>query len=298
MIILFFLLLVGYAANRAGIMNADFNKKFSGLILYISNPALILHSVMNTEHSISNIEVLMLLGIALLSYGLVIAVSFLIPGILRADQSDRNVYRFMMIFSNTGFMGYPVVEALMGHGAIFYATIFGIPFNLLVFSYGIHLISSGSAGKANIKTLLSPCIIAAVASIVIYFINPRFPDVVVSTFGYLSDITVPGAMLIIGSSLAMIPLKSVFGDWRIYGMTAIKLLLVPVIVWLIMRFVPVDPMIRQFVVLMWALPVATNSTMLAAQYGGNESLASKGVLITTFLSLATIPLLMWLLPFS
>ena len=297
MIVLFLLLIVGYFANKLGIMDAGFNKRFSGLIINISTPAMILHSVMNSEHLLGNGEVLLLLAIAVLAYAVIIALSFPITMLLGAAPADRRIYQFMLVFSNTGFMGYPVAQALLGSNAIFYVTIFGIPFNALVYSYGVYLASGGKTGRLNRKMLLSPCIIAALLAIVLYFIHPVFPGVIESTFGYLSDITVPGAMMIIGSSLAMIPLRSVFGDWRVYFLSAVKLLGIPVLAWAVMNLLPVSTLTRQLLVLMWALPVATNSTMLAVQYGGNESLASRGVLITTAMSLITIPLLMWLLPF-
>ena len=99
-------------------------------------------------------------------------------------------------------------------------------------------------------------------------------------------------MLILGSTLAMIPLRDVFLDWRIYVLCLIKMLILPVVIWAIVRLLPLPEMIGRITVVMWSLPVATNCTMLATQYGGDEAMSSKGVLITTLLSVVTIPLLM------
>lgn len=295
MIILFALLLVGFAANRRNYMNAAFNKTFSGFIIHVSAPALILHSVMGETHLLSSGEIFLLLGLSAASYGLVILLSFLVPRIFHTTPSENGILRFMTIFSNTSFMGFPVVAALLGDAAVFYAAIFGIPFNILMYSYGIRLTSGGKESGFDRKTLLSPCILASVLATVIYLINVPIPEILVTTLGYLSNITIPGAMLIIGSSLAQVPLRTVFSDWRIYALSLFKLTVIPVCMWLILRNLPLCTIIIQVIVIMWALPVAVNCTMLATQYGGDYTLASKGVLISTLLSIVTIPVLMRLL---
>ena len=99
-------------------------------------------------------------------------------------------------------------------------------------------------------------------------------------------------MLILGSTLALIPLRSVFIDWRIYVLSLLKLVLIPILIWAIVRMLPIPDMVGRMTVVMWSLPVATNCTMLSTQYGGDEAMSSKGVLITTLLSVVTIPILM------
>lgn len=295
MVVLFLLIMVGFLANKKGYMSAAFNKLFSGFVINVTTPAMIINSVMNNDHTLSRSEVLLLLFLASISYGVIILLSKLVPPLLFADKKDANLLRFMTIFSNTGFMGFPVVAAIFGESAVFYAAIFNMPFNILVYSYGVWLISNGKQGGFDKKTLLSPCILAASLAIVLYFLDFSFPAVITQTLGYLADVTVPGAMLIIGSSLALIPLRSVFNGWRIYALSIIKLLMIPVLVYFVMSLFGLRDILVQVTVVMWAMPVATNATMLATQYGGDESAASKGVLITTLLSILTIPLLIQLL---
>jgi hypothetical protein len=295
MAILFLLLLAGFSANKLGFMNADFNKKFSGFVINVSTPAMILSSVMNQEQLLSRGEIFLLLGLSLGTFLLAILVAPLVPKLLRADPREGDILRFMIIFSNVAFMGFPVISALMGQSAVFYASIFGLPFNILVYSYGVHLVSGGREGGLDKKTLLSPCILASLLAMVIYFLNVPVPGVLVSALDYLSDITVPGAMLIIGSSLALMPLSKVFRGWRIYVLCVIKLLVLPVCLYFLLELLPINQTLVQVTIIMWAMPVATNCTMLATQYGGDQELASKGVLLTTLFSIVTIPLLMRLL---
>lgn len=295
MIVLFLLISVGFIANKKGVMNSTFNKLFSAFVVNITTPATILNSVLSSDRMLSNGEVLLLMAIALSSFLIVIIASNLVPKLFRVKPEDAGMMRFMTIFSNVGFMGFPVVSALFGESAVFYAAIFNMPFNVLSFSYGIRLVSNGRYGGFDKKTLLSPCIVCSLLSILLYFLNLSLPAVITEPISYLSAITVPGAMLIIGSSLAQMPLNTVFRDWRIYALSGIKLLLMPVLTYLALRPFPLNPLIVQVTVVMWAMPVATNATILATQYDGNGALASKGVLISTLFSILTIPTVMWVL---
>lgn len=292
MIILFLLLVVGYAANKLGWMDAAFNKAFSGFIINVTTPALILHSVMEGEKVLTIWEILMLLAASLISYALVILLSMAIPRIMRMGRRDGDTYRLMIIFSNTAFMGFPVVAALMGNQALFYAAIYNMPFNFLMYTYGVHLVSGGEGKRFDPKMLLSPPILAATFALILYLSPVKAPGLIVTALDYLAGITIPGAMLILGSTLALIPLRSVFIDWRIYVLSLLKLVLIPILIWAIVRMLPIPDMVGRMTVVMWSLPVATNCTMLSTQYGGDEAMSSKGVLITTLLSVVTIPILM------
>ena len=292
MIILFLLLVVGYAANKLGWMDAAFNKAFSGFIINVTTPALILHSVMEGEKVLTIWEILMLLAASLISYALVILLSMAIPKIMRMGRRDGDTYRLMIIFSNTAFMGFPVVAALMGNQALFYAAIYNMPFNFLMYTYGVHLVSGGEGKGFDPKMLLSPPILAATLALILYLSPVKVPGLIVTALDYLAGITIPGAMLILGSTLALIPLRSVFIDWRIYVLSLLKLVLIPILIWAIVRMLPIPDMVGRMTVVMWSLPVATNCTMLSTQYGGDEAMSSKGVLITTLLSVVTIPILM------
>jgi predicted permease len=106
---------------------------------------------------------------------------------------------------------------------------------------------------------------------------------------------VPAAMLIIGSSLGDMSLKEVFSDWRLYLLAPVKLIAIPVIIWSVLLLFVANPLILGIATVLASMPVATNTTMLCIEYKGNEALASKGVFITTILSVATIPLTVYLL---
>jgi predicted permease len=123
------------------------------------------------------------------------------------------------------------------------------------------------------------------------------PAILKNTIDLVGGMTTPAAMLILGSTLACIPIKEVFSEIRIYFIAIVKLLIIPVVTWLILRLFVTDHLMLGVLVTLSAMPTATNATLLSMEYDGNEKLASKGVFLTTLLSVLTIPLLLiFLLP--
>lgn len=137
--------------------------------------------------------------------------------------------------------------------------------------------------------------LSALATLVIALGRLRVPALAGQAIGLLGQITTPAALLIIGSSLAQLPLRSILGGPRVWAVTAVRLLLLPAVLWLILRPLVSDPLILGVAVVIAGMPVASNCTMLCLQYGGDQKLASQGTFLTTLFSLVTIPLLASLL---
>lgn len=303
MLILLLILLTGFVAAKKKILDDKSNTVMSALICFLTNPAQVIASSLSGAHPLSNGNVLLLTGISVLIFAFLIAVSFPVVKLLFPQSADENrVFRYMLIFSNCGYMGYPVIEALFGKEYSFYVTVFVLVFQLVCWSYGVSLMS-GEKLKITRKVLTRPLIVSALISFVLYFLDvrplwdaaPKVMTVVYGAFDTLGKMTTVLAMLIIGVSLAGLSLKEAFGQWRIYLLSAIKLIALPLIGWLILRNFPIDESIHGFCVVILAMPVATSATITSYQYGGNIKLASAGVFVTTILSLFTVPLLMMLL---
>lgn len=296
MSMLFAIIILGYIVKKVGILDEEGDKRISVLLLMVTLPALTLASVMVDEKTLSNREVGLLFGLAALMYLFLIIMAFILPKLLRVSGPDIGLFRFMTIFSNIGFMGFPVVRAIFGSEAIFYAAIFNIPFNLLSFTIGIYLITGGKGkGKLDYKFLLHPGIISSILSVIIYLSDIAVPRAIVEVFNMVGDVTIPLSMIITGSALAILPLKEVFSDIRIYIFSLLKLLLLPVIFWGLLRCFVTNSDVLGVSTVMVSMPVAAAASMFATAYDGNKELASKGIFISTLMSMATIPFLMWML---
>ncbi|MGI5936443.1 MAG: AEC family transporter, partial [Oscillospiraceae bacterium] len=153
----------------------------------------------------------------------------------------------------------------------------------------------GEKVKINFRQFINAPLVSSIVAVLIFAFRIPIPAPVAGATELLGDMVVPAAMLIIGSSLGNMSVKEVFSDWRLYLLAPVKLIAIPVAIWSILRLFVANPLILGIATVLTSMPVATNTTMLCIEYKGNEALASRGVFITTILSVLTIPLIVYLL---
>lgn len=294
LILLFFTMAVGFLAAKGGILDVNANKAISKLVVNVTNPIQILASVLTAEHLLNNWQVLELMGLSLACFALTIAAGLALPRMLRTPKQDARVYQFMLSFSNIGFLGYPLVTALLGEGAAFYVTPFVLMFQLVCWSYGVFLLSGETRFHLSFDLLRRPCVISALLACAIYLSGLRLPALFGEAMDYTGTITSQLAMLVIGCSLAQLHAKTIFGNWRIYVLCLCKLVLLPLLIWVLLRGV-LSELMLSVLILVQAMPVATNTTLICYEYGANDEVGSSGVFLSTLLSAVTLPLLMALL---
>ena len=169
-------------------------------------------------------------------------------------------------------------------------------YSVLIYTYGIRKMKTGGEReKLNLRQLLNVGVISCIIAVTLYISNLQVPALLEDTANRLGAITGPLSMLVIGDSLAQIRLKELFTDVRLLIFSALKLLLVPALLLWVLGFFITDPMFCGVCLVMTATPVGSMTVMLAQQYGGDYRLTSKGVALTTILSVATMPFLFWLL---
>lgn len=289
---LFLIMIVGYVMYKRRVIDDAATVRYTKLIMNISLPSQIITAFISNQGIVSNKEVLTVFGITIVAYIIYAIVGVLFVVITRVPKQKRGTYLFMTMFGNVGFMGFPVITAIFGREALIYAVIFMVIFNVLVYSFGILLINTnGENSGFQIKKLINMPFVAAVSSIILYFANIKLPDVIMNSLDFMGNVTTPVAMLILGATVATMPIKELFDEWRIYLFIAVKLMIMPVVAIFLMQFVEVSELIRGTVIVLSATPVATNATMLAIEYGGDTKLTSKGIFFTTILCVISIPLI-------
>lgn len=295
MVILFFDISIGYIAKKAHVMDKAIDKGLSKLILNTALPAMILGSVLTADSLPESTEILITMGLSIISFAIMTALAFLVTKLLGVRDGHRGVFRFMLTFGNVGFIGFPVLSAIFGPSTLIYGSIFNLPFNFLVFTMGVWFIAQdsgrGAKVKMGLKTFLTPANIACAIAIVLTLLNVHSVPIIGDAAKTLGSFTTPGALLIIGSSLADLPVSKLIGGPRLWIASLARLIVSPLIVWALFRLVPVDPMLIDIMVVLCAMPVATNGTMLCYQYGGDSRTMAQGTFVTTVLSIITIPIL-------
>lgn len=294
MVALFAAIGVGYICKKTGVMDADFDKKLSGLVLSATLPALILASVLNVDSLPDPVLMGQIIGLSVLSYALFIPIAYLATYALRIPDGRRGVYRFMLIFGNTGFIGYPVLSAIFGPQTVVYAVVYNIVFNLLSFTFGAWLIASdneyGVKVRMSWRDFVTPCNIATLATMALAFCGVHAVPVVGPALSTIGSFTTPATLLIVGSSLANLPAAKLMGTPRLWIACLVRMVATPLLIFAVMRPL-VGGALLGVVVVLAAMPVATNGTMFCYQYGGDAKTMAQGTFITTILALVTIPLL-------
>ena len=293
MVELFIIIFAGYFIYKAKIVDDNFTKKFTKLVLDVTLPAMILASVLTLEERQELYDVITAIAVAAALFFVVLpGIGFFLAKLIRAKKEQIGLYTFMNAYSNVGFMGFPVIEGLCGSVGLFYAAIFNLIFNLSTYTLGIWMMNKGreDAEKFNVKRLLSPGVLLSALSIVIYFLDIKFPTVITETIESIGSITSPAAMLLIGCSLAKMDIKSVFTEVRIYPWTIIKQLIIPLLLWFPLTMIIKNELVLNVTYVLIAMPVANSAVLFATNYGGDSELAAKTTFITTLISLITVPI--------
>ena len=296
MLILLAIVIVGYVAGKLKYMGGDFDRRLSNIIIDITCPALILSSTMGGKLPDRSL-ILPLLGISLLTYVLLAIAAWTLPRWLTKKSEDRGTVGFALMFGNVGFIGYPIVGAIFGHEAVFYAAILNVVNTLTVFTAGVMLVNGERQRMAfQSKILVSTPMISAYLAILIVALGiDNIPSVISQPITMIGGITVPGALLIIGSSMSRLSWRMMLGSGVVYVTTAFRLLILPLLLYVIFRAMGFDSLVVNINTLVIAMPVATYGTIICLRYGRDTALITEITFISTLLSVLTIPLVAQLL---
>ena len=307
MLTLFAIVVVGYIAGKLGYMGGTFDKKLSKVVIDITCPALILSSAMTGELP-DRRYILPLLGISVLTYVLLTGVALLLPRLLTKKKDDEGVIGFAMMFGNVGFMGYPIVASIFGHEAVFYAAVLNVVNTFTVFTVGTMLIvgknqestveeKEMSRKKMLRKVLYSTPMLSAYLTMLIVALEIKdIPEFISQPLTMIGNITVPAALLIIGSSMSQLPLRALLGNSTIYTTTLMRLAILPIGIHYLMTLLGFSSFVVGINTVVIAMPVATYGTILCLRHGKDTTLITEVTFITTLLAMISIPLLVtWLL---
>lgn len=291
MLKLFLLLVLGFVLFKCHIFDEYTNKKISALIVNVASPMLIISSIAGVEGSNKSIVFLMI-GAGILMYIGFIILGKIINRLFPFPKKDWPVYECMVVFANTGFMGYPVLLDVFGQEAVFYASLIHMAFNFFVYTYAIMCLTKGDDSEfiINFKQLLTPGIILIFVGIFIYLFDIQLPSVLMDTINSVGSLTAPLSMMMIGSSLAVYPIKDSFTDWRSYVFAFVRLMIVPFVTMIMCRLLHIDAYYANITIITNAMPVGSMVLMLATQYNANVKIVTRNIVVSTLLSVITIPI--------
>lgn len=232
-------------------------------------------------------------GLYLFIIGMISLLSHYLP----FSQNQKSVFKFATIFGNVGYMGYPVIDAIYPEYGMLYAIIGNIFFNVLAWTYGIYLFTKKEDGdnKIQFEKLLNNGLIAIIIGFGFLLTGYQLPNPLTGALDRLGNMTFPLSMIVIGSSLTNIDFKTILYNKYLYLISGLKLIIIPLIIFLLLQPFTIPTKINNIVVILFAMPSAATTVVFAEKFGADYTLASEGVFVTTLFSLVTIPFFIYLI---
>lgn len=288
-IILFLLIGCGFVAVKTGVLKQEGKQTLSNLLLYLVVPAMIVHSYMMefSEEILHNL--LAAFGMSVLA----ILIGTVITLLLTARRKDRRapIFRFACVFSNAAYMGFPLISALFGAEGLLYASAYVTVFNILLWTMGYGMVSGSSNPKEVARSLLhTPVLYAMVVGLAVYLLQIPVPNLIAQPIDLLSGMNTPLSMLITGMLIAAGDLKSIVCDRHIWKLAALRMVLIPAVCVAVFALLGFHGMSAQVVLLLECCPAAAITSVFAVQFGHEERFAAGSVVLTTLLSIVTLPL--------
>lgn len=292
---------LGWCIGRLGLLSRSFERELSALLLDVAMPCLIVSSVFGGADLPDMPSTLILMGSNVVAYAVAIALAFGLTWFMRAPRGERASYRFAVIFGNAGFIGFPVIMAMLGERALVYAAVALVSINFFMFTIGRMLFTGldGGCGKIArdlIDCCKSPTMVASYVVLACLMTGWTDWGFVGESISLVGQMTTPSALLLMGASIAHHRISEMVGNPRAYIAAFGRLLLVPLAVMAVLGILHVPPFIISVVVIGCAMPVATNGTLYAIQYDTDARSMMQGTFLSIVASVVTIPFVAMMLP--
>lgn len=278
---------VGFFLAKKGMLSKATLSQLSKVLLYVVCPAIMIDSLIAEKRNGETVRGLLIAGAVLV--GTYVLNMVLIQAFFRKKAPEnRGVLRFASIYGNTGFMGIPLVQAVLGESGMLIAVTCLVVFNISIWTHGAVLI--GGKERASLKrALLNPGTIGFLIAIVIFAFGIRLPGPIVNAVGFMGNLNTPLAMVIIGGQMAAVDLKSLFKDTRLYATALIKLLVMPLVSLVVLLPFGLEPVVLIAVTILAGCPTAGATSLMCETMGKDSSLGAPMVTLSTIFSVITLP---------
>ena len=322
--VMFAMMLPGIIMKKCRLAPDGFGKGLSNLVLYIAQPALIFLAYVRPYDSAVLVNILYVLLFSIVAHVIFAVIALRTFG--KTPDGRRRMLRFATVFSNAAFMGIPLIGKVLGDGATIYASVYNITFNLFLWSFGVYLCTEGRdhdydgdvdsddkklARKKLLasmkKAILHPVTLAAFVGLFFFFLpidtlitgDNYVTGLIFESLEMLKSLVIPLSMAVIGLRLADIDFRGIFKDKPMYLFLALRHLVLPALVFAVMRLISLLNIgntndVILVVLIMGCAPAASSATMFAEKYDCDAAYVSKLVAVSTILSIATMPLVILL----
>ncbi len=293
MFVILMMIVLGFVLYKLQYLNDQVHSKLSSIVVDFLNPFMLISFVLQSDIDVTGTMMRDNFKLVVVYFIVLIVFAQIYTWFLNVPSGTKRAYKLMLVFSNVGFMGIPIVRGLYGDSAVPYVVVYVLVYNLLIYTLGIAMASSGNGLgiKGILKKTLNSGTVAGIISIIFLATGVQFPDFVLQLFKYLGESVIPISMILIGSSIGKSDLKQLFRHKESYMFSAVKILIVPILAAVVLRFVAVDPVLKGVFVILIAMPVGSIVSLIAAEYKLDSELTSREILISTVLIMVTLPII-------
>lgn len=285
----------GYLALKTKLVDINHSKTLSSILVYVCSPGLIIGSFLKLDFSLLNLQNMgWFMLITVFTQLVFMAILFYLFKKKHGDNRYR-VLSIASVCSNMGYFGMPIVNAIFKNNpeVACYTSVYVITMNVLLFTVGIYFLTGKKEYMSVKQALLNPASLSFFVGIILYIVGARsfLPKVATDCIYSLGDMCTPLSMIILGIRLASMNFKKIFGSPMVYLVTAFKLIGFPLFSYLCVYFLPFDEVFKITMFILTAAPVASSVLNIAEMYGAEEEFSANVVMVSTLLSVVTIPLL-------
>ncbi|SHI70443.1 AEC family transporter [Lutispora thermophila] len=292
-LILFTIMIIGFICKKTKLIDENTEKSLSSVMLNITLPSLML-STINVSYDPDTLpNMLQIFCITIVFYIIIILFANGTARLFRFKSPLADTYINLITFANVGFMGFPIVNAMLGQIGVLYATIVNLIFNLLLWTYGILIINK--EGSIDLKKLFNIGTISSSLTIILFTLKIRMPAVLLTALDMIGDMTTPISMILIGSYIADIDSVKSFFDWRIGVISFFRLLLIPTVLAFVLSWLGINNTVISLCTILAAAPSGTTNAIFAKQFNAEPTFTSVAVFVTTLLFLVTLPCIIFIL---
>lgn len=242
-LVLFMLLFLGFILGRRKIIAYSSIKDLTNLLIDVSIPCTIVVSLIKPYSSLLMRNTVEVFVVVMIYHLVVAAIAYFLTGVMKVDPKKRGSWIFAIVFSNNGFMGYPLMYALYGSDGLFIMAMGNVAQNVLIFSLGLKIVTMNYGGGDRIRLrsiIFTKQNIAVVIGLIIFVTQLAVPKPIVTLLTYVSNLTVPLSMMVVGMSLSRYEVKNMFTDKEVYRLTLVRMIIFPALMVLAFRLLNVN----------------------------------------------------------
>ena len=289
---MFLLVALGFVIKKIKLVSTDTVNELTNILISVTLPL----SVLASGGEECSREMITNIGLSFLIISLYYIAAFILSYLafrpVLQDRKERASGINMAVFANTGFIGIPLAQIMYGQEGMIYAIIYNLIYNVFLFTIGVRLFDGKTEMKECLKSIfLDPLSISSIVAILLFFSPVKLPSPVQNFLTNVGDISSPLSMMIIGAWLVGVDFRNIIKRPVSYYISLVRLLVLPVILYLVLSLFNLDSVMVSSIVLISALPIGSLNVIFAKKYGHDVSFVNETMMLSLCLSLITIPVI-------